>query len=368
MNGSYRYFESKSFYVQSASEAWCRLVLLTVCLTLSTGLFAQDNTPCDSGSLKPNAGAGIETNPYKICNIQQLQNITTLTAHYVLVTDIDASTTKDLNGDKGFAPIGATYSTTGLRTDSPGSPGFSGAFDGGGYRISNLFIDRPVEEGVGLFAFPRTADIKNLTFSTAKVTGRTRVGILAGHAQQSTISRITVTGSVVTGSTRVGTRVGTLAGRAVHGTISDIAVTNSVVAGGELVGGVIGEFSGIGASLSAARVTASTITGQAEVGGVAGYLADARISTVRVTDSTIGAEREGGGVAGSVGGGIQGSEAIGIVVTGSDEAGGKELGGLVGHLIEVALLGSLMRRGLLGTRREIMRLEALWVMSGEVLL
>ncbi len=436
MNRSYRYFESKSFYVQSASEAWCRLVLLAVCLALSSGLFAQPaRVGCMLGEF-PTQVIG-EVGTYQISNICQLQSLSAFlempfvpaNPTFRLGTDIDAGETQTprWNNGKGFAPIGATYSVTGQRT---GSPGFSGTFDGRGYRISNLFIYRLGEEDVGLFArLSAAADIRNLIFFEAKVTGSTGVGILAGRAldstisnitvtnsvvtgaelvgsitgdlhrsgvfparvtasmvtgqadvggvvgraADSTISRITVTGSVVTGSTRVGTlagsatdgtisritvtdsvvagdtRVGGVAGRAADSTISRITATNSVVTGGELVGGVIGDLHGISASLSAARVTASTITGSFGVGGVAGHLADGRISTVRVTDSTIGAEREGGGVAGFVGGGmVQGSEAIGIVVTGSDEAEGRELGGLVGHLLGGGVIRQSYATGVVG--------------------
>ena len=409
-----------------------------------------------------------EVRTYQISNICQLQNLSAfLEMQFVpanptfrLGADIDAGETQTprWNNGKGFAPIGATYSVTGQRTDSPDSPGFSGTFDGRGYRISNLFIYRLGEEDVGLFArLSAAADIRNLTFFDAKVTGSTGVGILAGRAldstisnitvtnsvvtggelvgsitgdlhrsgvfparvtastitgqadvggvvgraADSTISRITVTGSVVTGSTRVGTlagsvadstisritaagsvvtgdtrvggvvgrvadstisritvtdsvvagdtRVGGVVGRAADSTISRITATNSVVTGGELVGGVIGELRGISASLSAARVRASTITGRFGAGGVAGHLLDGRITTVRVTDSTIRAEREGGGVTGFVGGGmVQGSEAIEIVVTGSDEAEGRELGGLVGHLLEGGVIRQSYATGVVG--------------------
>ena len=36
--------QGKTSCVRSVPEAWCSLVLLTVCLTLSTGLFAQGST------------------------------------------------------------------------------------------------------------------------------------------------------------------------------------------------------------------------------------------------------------------------------------------------------------------------------------
>ena len=53
-----------------------------------------------------------------------------MSAHYVLVDDIDASATASWDGGKGFSPIG-----------DPAHP-FAGSFDGQGHTISGLRIDR----------------------------------------------------------------------------------------------------------------------------------------------------------------------------------------------------------------------------------
>ena len=56
-------------------------------------------------------GSGTESDPYRIYNVAQLQDINeNHSAHYILVNDIDASETRLWNGGKGFLPIGELIS------------------------------------------------------------------------------------------------------------------------------------------------------------------------------------------------------------------------------------------------------------------
>ncbi len=348
MNGIYCLPGRKSSYVRRVSEAWCRLVLLTVCLTLSSGLFAQDSGSgeCDRESLRVTAGSGIEDDPYQICNIHQLQNITTLTASYELTQNIDARETEEGTGFdggagfdpvSGFSPIGSIFDPH-VRVRIGSSP-FTGTFDGGSHRISNLRISRFSNHDVGLFCSLSDAVVRDLGFSEVYVLGNARVGIIAGHAGGadsegvgSEISGITVMNSVVEGRRVVGILVGSAAG---NSKISSVTVTDSVVTGrAEKVGGIIGELAG--SEVSTVRVAASAVMGEFQVGGVVGYQLGGHISAARVTDSTITVTvKDGGGVVGYINGGIiQGSEAIGILVKGVTLAHS--------HLIPVAFLGGLV--------------------------
>ena len=74
-----------------------------------------------------------------------------LSGHYALGTDIDASATSGWNAGAGFLPVGI----------------FGGVFEGLGHTISNLTIDRPATNFVGLFgqlsgASARIADVGTL--------------------------------------------------------------------------------------------------------------------------------------------------------------------------------------------------------------
>jgi len=99
-----------------------------------------------------------------------------LGGHYVLMNDLDATTAgyADLTGPaadrgQGWQPIG---------TDDDR---FTGSFDGQGYEISGLVINRPDEDDVGLFGSIREGIIKNVGVVEADVTGRRSVGVLVGQ-------------------------------------------------------------------------------------------------------------------------------------------------------------------------------------------
>jgi len=92
-----------------------------------------------------------------------------LDGHYILTGDIDASETETWNEGAGFEPIG-----------NIGAP-FIGNFDGRGYAISGLVINRPEEIFIGLFGcIAYGATINRLSLVDASVTGESYVGALAG--------------------------------------------------------------------------------------------------------------------------------------------------------------------------------------------
>ncbi len=75
-------------------------------------------------------GSGSPEDPYQISNCTGLQNIQdNLTAHYVLINDIDCSDTVNWNAGDGFDPIG------------DGTNGLTGTLEGDKYTIYNLTIN-----------------------------------------------------------------------------------------------------------------------------------------------------------------------------------------------------------------------------------
>ena len=86
--------------------------------------------------------------------------------NYRLSQDIDASATTDWNGGTGFAPVGGS---------------FTGIFDGNGHVIRGLTINRPGQDGVGLFqevAYPGL--VRRMGLEEGSVVGGNAVGALAG--------------------------------------------------------------------------------------------------------------------------------------------------------------------------------------------
>lgn len=57
---------------------------------------------------------------------------------------------------------------------------FAGTFDGQGYTISNLYIDAPGGEGVGLFGVAQNATIKGINVNNVNITGYSMLGTIVG--------------------------------------------------------------------------------------------------------------------------------------------------------------------------------------------
>ena len=104
------------------------------------------------------SGFGTEYNPYVITDVYRLQEMQDdLDAYYVLGNDIDASDTASWNDGKGFEPVGPW---------AEGDVGFfKGTFDGKGYSIDGLYINRIEDDAQGLFAILRGATVKNINLT-----------------------------------------------------------------------------------------------------------------------------------------------------------------------------------------------------------
>ncbi len=119
-----------------------------------------------------------------------------LNGAYALSQNIDASETKNWtdedNQKRGFFPI------KGVNNKAP----FSGTFNGNGYQIEGIFINRPNDVNVGIFG-----DVSGLNFYKAKIydvlvkkadiTGSKCVGGLIGQATGLKLFRVEVTNSKI---------------------------------------------------------------------------------------------------------------------------------------------------------------------------
>ncbi|MFZ7103344.1 MAG: hypothetical protein ACOWWO_11915 [Peptococcaceae bacterium] len=103
-------------------------------------------------------GDGTEQNPYQITTLAQLDEVKNdLTAHYMLMNDIDASDTVNwINielGLIGFVPIGCSSLDV----------YFSGCFDGNGHSVKNIYIESSNVWDLSLFGVTSSiAKIRNL--------------------------------------------------------------------------------------------------------------------------------------------------------------------------------------------------------------
>ena len=163
-----------------------------------------------------------------IHNINQLQWMNSaIFGKYELGSSIDASVTSTWNDCKGWNPIGNASNM------------FLGNFDGKGHAISNLFINRPTEDRIGLFgATYNNATINNIGVVDVDITGKTFVGGLLGNGKVTSISNSYTTGKVI----GTGNYVGGLAGHVQYTPITNTYSTSSV-SGYSGVGGLVGYFS-----------------------------------------------------------------------------------------------------------------------------
>jgi hypothetical protein len=198
---------------------------------------------------------------------------------YRLMNDLDSTTagyeelaSPTANGGKGWQPIG-TIGTYGDR--------FTGTFDGHGYEIRDLFIDRPDENLVGLFSFVGEGGVvEDIGVVNVAVTGNYTVGGLVGW------NLGPVSNSYSNGNVTGNYGVGGLVGRS-WGTVSNSYSTASVT-GDSSVGGLVGADSA-GAGTVSKSYSTGIVTGNSYVGGLVG----ANAGTSTVSDSFWDTETSG---------------------------------------------------------------------------
>ncbi|MBA7635142.1 hypothetical protein ES703_42743 [subsurface metagenome] len=119
------------------------------------------------------SGMGTSASPYVVMDVNQLQDMySAWDLYFELGQDIDAIATSGWNAGAGFIPV----CETGLHDY------FTGSFDGKGYDIDSLFINRPGTNYMGLFGFVAgNAAIKNVGVTNCDITGDDGTGALIGY-------------------------------------------------------------------------------------------------------------------------------------------------------------------------------------------
>jgi hypothetical protein len=234
--------------------------------------------------------------------------------NHTLMNDLDSTTpgyeelaSPTANGGKGWEPMGTFILNV-------GSFGFEGTFDGQGYEICDLFINRPDEGSVGLFKYVMgDGVIEDVGVTNVTVIGGDAVGALAGGIYDGTVSNSHSSGSV-TGNDDVGG----LVGRA-RCIVIDSYFTGSVT-GYEYVGGLVAENFG---TVSKSHFTGD-VTGTWSVGGLVGANWDGTVNDSYSSGSVTGYEHVGGlvGFIGRTVGGTVSDSYSTASVTGETGVGG----------------------------------------------
>lgn len=243
-----------------------------------------------------------------------------LQASYVLMNDLNCTTPgyQELAGPAanegyGWEQIGTSLRPLGTAVERNS---FSGTFDGQGYEIRDLYVNRPREVGSGLFGGVGLGGVvKDIRVVNATVTGAGFVGLFAELGAGGRVEGINVVNSTVSADGFVGGLVGVDLGTV---TSSHFAGT---VSGTQTVGGLVGFNGGI---VSDSCFTGS-VTGNGTTGGLVGSNSQGTLSSSYSTGSVSGSD----GVGGLVGINAQGTMSN-CYSTGS-VTGGNFTGGLVGN-------------------------------------
>jgi hypothetical protein len=223
-------------------------------------------------------GTGTPADPYMIEDVTDLQAIkNNITAHYALANDIDASATSGWNDGQGFEPIGNADNL------------FSGGFDGKGYTITGLYINRPDTDNVGLFGHvghdTEATVIKNVRLVNTTVIGARGTGTLIGKVTgnaNTLIEHCSAVGGTVTGNGATGGLIGSFnSWRTTPGgtdnpvlrySYTDVAVSSSVSGGGRDKFGGIAGCSQKGTIQNSYSRSSVTVTDGSRIGGLAGCI------------------------------------------------------------------------------------------------
>ena len=185
--------------------------------------------PCDPEVFE--GGDGTSDEPFEVGEAQQLNEIGTvrdcLDENFLLVDDIDME--------------GVDYNIIGATDDEDADhEHFQGYFDGDGFTISNLTVDQPDDDYVGMFGIVHEdGEIRGVGLEDADVTGDQDVGALIGH-NAGELKEVWSTGEV----SGEGDNVGGLIGYNSSDDLKESWSSAEVSGEGDNVGGLIGYNSG----------------------------------------------------------------------------------------------------------------------------
>jgi hypothetical protein len=236
-------------------------------------------------------GSGSENDPFQIANWYHLNNVRNELSDkfFEMNADLDSDTfgyelfaSSTANDNKGWDPL-----VDGLES----STSFKGTFNGSNFMISDLFINRPTEEYVGLFSGleSSTSLVKDFTLENIEITGYRYVGGLAGIVKNgANISNVQIINGNITGERQ-------------ETTYTSSGVTIDTFDGGDGVGGLAGKANDvvINSVSATGTVTGTTTRPRSQVdtigtGGLFGLTENVEINNSHFSGDVIGYKSVGG--------------------------------------------------------------------------
>lgn len=235
-------------------------------------------------------GDGTSGNPYQISTPAHLHAVRdNLSAYFIQTANIDLTAATSSGGDyynggSGWEPIGTNSSK------------FLGSYDGDGYTITGMMINRPSTYYIGLFgnvgngsASPALTDIRLVSVN---VTGSGETGALIGRGEKVTISGCSSTGTVSNGG---GGFIGGLGGSIIGASVITQSYTTCTVSStGHQVGGFVG-YADVGPQITNSYARGSVTTTATTVGGFGGqYRSTTSVTNCYSTGVPSGTSNVGG--------------------------------------------------------------------------
>jgi len=314
------------------------------------------------------SGNGLETDPYKISTLENLywlsQNPDDWSRYFIQTKDIDASATKKWHmGDHdanpatpdsamGFSPIGRNVFKD-----------FSGSYNGQGFTIKNLYINRPTENHVGLFGFVQTytpkKDIRNIKLVNASIKGKSYVGSIVGYNNRTKLTNCSVSGIIEGTHSYVGGLVGE---NYFNAMVKNCDFQGTVKAVGDNVGGLIGKN-------TQSTLFQSTVSGTIQSSGnnIGGVVGRDKASIVQETSASIAVKSEGGYIGGLIGFAVE--SAVTDCYSAGSVKGHWDIGGLIGFgnfmTIKTSYTATLLSGysglgGLVGRAQTVSTIQSYW--------
>jgi len=313
------------------SVVFVSVVALILLATSGGTVVAQSSVDCSTVNYN---GDGTSSNPYEVSSADELRCVgddhanasdvgDSLESDYVLVSDVDVS-------GSTFEPV--------ANFNNP----FNGTFDGDGYGVTGLTVDRQNSFDSGLFGVVgEEGRVENVTVEDVDVSGMTWAGGLVG-TNKGTVTNSHATGEVSAtdgAGVLVGLNPGTVEDSYATGEASAVNISGGLVGrnegevarsyaegraeGGYLVGGLVGSNEEVITESYADTTVSGTRSDSFDLGGLVGTnFGEVNESYAR---GDVGGGRFAGGLVGSSDGTIEESYATG-------EVSGTDSGGLVGDL------------------------------------